>query len=567
MKFKKNKKVTKGAFGWFSSLNPDAGDVEYNNKVFNNSTNITNNSNNSSTSNNTGNNTLSSGSGMGEDINNNGKENISMKFKTDTLLKESSWAENSYSWSKSRQPKVDAIFEAGLWEDFEDAVLEASDIVVGLHTDIYHIQNNAARTEPPYITGADIKEAKNIIFKLCDEYYEKAIAQNSKLEESAKHLDTDYQKKNIIDYYEMVIDPYGDLQSSFESEDEYRQSLMNQLSDVNYIDEWIDQYSDESGFVEMLKELKATIIDNSSTVEESVEHIDNNNDNNALTTYYQVYSKYESDDKPVFIDEFEYMKDALEEALYHMDQGSQVKIFVVEEDEDGNVVGKRKEILIYSDDAIQDWSDSDFDVASAQEASDMFGKPVYASKEDKVYYPKMREYIESDEHVELEAELRNALKEYKFVLNTDECTPEDAVEYILQVRKDSDPNYSVVQWLDDTWENYPECFIEDETLEEDVQLIDDNVSYTVEYGLNNNKEFEYLDNLSRDEVRNIANDILSSNEYDYVYVSKRSTYVVDGHYENEFEDILDAYLDNGTWIANIDKMHLIDNSNLTIDNM
>lgn len=109
-----------------------------------------------------------------------------------------------------------------------------------------------------------------------------------------------------------------------------------------------------------------------------------------LTTYYQVYSKYASDSKPMFIDEFEYIKDALEEALYHMDRGSQVKIFVVQEDEDGNIVGKRKEVLVYNDDAVQDWSDSDFDVATAQEASDMFGKPVYAGKEDKLYYPTMR---------------------------------------------------------------------------------------------------------------------------------------------------------------------------------
>ena len=96
----------------------------------------------------------------------------------DVVINESSWAENSYAWGKARQPKIDAIFEAGLWEDFEDAVLEASAIVVGLHTDIYHIENNEARTEPPYITDADIKEAKKIIFKLCDEYYEKAIAED-----------------------------------------------------------------------------------------------------------------------------------------------------------------------------------------------------------------------------------------------------------------------------------------------------------------------------------------------------------------------------------------------------
>ena len=96
----------------------------------------------------------------------------------DVIINESSWAENSYAWGKARQPKIDTIFEAGLWEEFEDAVLEASDIVVGIHTDIYHIQNNAARTEPPYITDADIKEAKKIIFRLCDEYYEKAIAEN-----------------------------------------------------------------------------------------------------------------------------------------------------------------------------------------------------------------------------------------------------------------------------------------------------------------------------------------------------------------------------------------------------
>ena len=194
MKFKKNKKIAKGAFGWFSSLNPDAGDIEYNNKVFNNSTNISNS--NSSTAGNTT--SMSSGSGMGEDFNS--EEDKDMKFKSNKSLTESSWAENHYSWSKSRQPKIDAIFEAGLWEDFEDAVLEASDIVVGLHTDIYHIQNNAARTEPPYITDTDIKEAKNIIFKLCDEYYEKALAKNEydTIEESVKHLDTDYQKKNII---------------------------------------------------------------------------------------------------------------------------------------------------------------------------------------------------------------------------------------------------------------------------------------------------------------------------------------------------------------------------------
>lgn len=109
-----------------------------------------------------------------------------------------------------------------------------------------------------------------------------------------------------------------------------------------------------------------------------------------LTTYYQVYSKYASDSKPVFIDEFEYIKDALEEASHHMDRGSQVKIFVVQKDEDGNIVGKRKEVLVYSDDAIQDWSDSEFDVATAQEASNMFGKPVYSGKEDKLYYPTTR---------------------------------------------------------------------------------------------------------------------------------------------------------------------------------
>ena len=91
----------------------------------------------------------------------------------------------------------------------------------------------------------------------------------------AKHLNTDYQKKNIIDYYNKVIDPYGELQSSFDSEEEYKQSLMDQLSDVKYIDEWIDLYNDEPGFVEMLKELKSTLEDDTMLTEGRNVNLDN----------------------------------------------------------------------------------------------------------------------------------------------------------------------------------------------------------------------------------------------------------------------------------------------------
>lgn len=99
------------------------------------------------------------------------------------ILTESGWAENHYTMSPARQRKLEAIFDAGMWEDFEDAVYEACDIITGIHIDELEIENNAAKTEGPYITDEQIKDAKKLFYKLCDEWFAK-IGKKETVEES-----------------------------------------------------------------------------------------------------------------------------------------------------------------------------------------------------------------------------------------------------------------------------------------------------------------------------------------------------------------------------------------------
>lgn len=57
------------------------------------------------------------------------------------------------------------------------------------------------------------------------------------------------------------------------------------------------------------------------------------------------------------------------------------------------------------------------------------------------------------------AELKSALDAKGLVLNDAECTLEDAAEYI-QITRETIGEYAVDEWIKDTQENYPECFVE-----------------------------------------------------------------------------------------------------------
>ena len=107
----------------------------------------------------------------------NKKQNVN-----ESILTESGWAENHYMLSPARQKKLEAIRDAGMWEDFEDAVYDASDIITGIHIEELEIQNNAAKTDPPYITDQDITQAKKLFYKLCDQWYNKINNKNETLD-------------------------------------------------------------------------------------------------------------------------------------------------------------------------------------------------------------------------------------------------------------------------------------------------------------------------------------------------------------------------------------------------
>ena len=112
-------------------------------------------------------------------------------------LKESTWAENIYRLSPARQQKLEVIRDAGIWEDFEDDVMEQSDIITGIFTDQLNIQNNAARTEPPYITDEQINAAKKLFYKLCDEWYDKI--KNKQLKEHLTDKEINSTISTIVD--------------------------------------------------------------------------------------------------------------------------------------------------------------------------------------------------------------------------------------------------------------------------------------------------------------------------------------------------------------------------------
>ena len=153
---------------------------------------------------------------------------------------------------------------------------------------------------------------------------------------------------------------------------------------------------------------------------------DNNNDGGswkgrgALTAYYQVWAKGPTDSKAQFQDEFKYMNDLIKYVKNEMTEGKQVRVLMVWEDEDGNIVDRDGEILLYDDGMIKDLDHFLFGVMGPQETADMFGKKVYHPKKDKIYVPQRDE----DEEINFQEDLVNteAPIEYKgFIIDKNEA--------------------------------------------------------------------------------------------------------------------------------------------------
>lgn len=131
---------------------------------------------------------------------------------------------------------------------------------------------------------------------------------------------------------------------------------------------------------------KMSIVENTSKITKHPISEDTS-DTDKLTTYYQIWAKGPSDSKYHFQDEYAYLNDLIDEAKGYMSGDADVRVIEVEEDESGNIVKRNGEVLFYSDSAIQTIDKELFDVATPQETADMFGKKVYSKKENKLYIP------------------------------------------------------------------------------------------------------------------------------------------------------------------------------------
>lgn len=86
---------------------------------------------------------------------------------------------------------------------------------------------------------------------------------------------------------------------------------------------------------------------------------------------YELWGRGQTDKRWVFIDSYPDIKKAVEEFLHHTSAGFTTRLYEVSQD------GRKHEILLYDEDAIQKWSASEFDVSSPQEVANLFGKKVF----------------------------------------------------------------------------------------------------------------------------------------------------------------------------------------------
>ena len=85
-------------------------------------------------------------------------------------------------------------------------------------------------------------------------------------------------------------------------------------------------------------------------------------------------------------------------------------------------------------------------------------------------------------------------------------------------------------------------------IKEDISLL--YTQYTIEY------DDGLIDGLERNEAVAKAKEIIDSDNTTYLYVTKQSRYLKDGHYDDVYDDVVDAYLIDGEWDVLLDRLHI-----------
>lgn len=90
-------------------------------------------------------------------------------------VKESTWAENTISFTQIAQNKLNTIRDAGLWDDMEEELennSKTSSIIYGVFTDMYR----TAKPEYSSYSADQIKAAKKEMFRIINDFYKKALS-------------------------------------------------------------------------------------------------------------------------------------------------------------------------------------------------------------------------------------------------------------------------------------------------------------------------------------------------------------------------------------------------------
>ena len=93
-------------------------------------------------------------------------------------IKESTWAENTVSFTQIAQNKLNTIRDAGLWDDMEEELEnnpKTSNIICGVFTDMYR----TAKPEYSSYSADQIKAAKKEMFRIINDFYKKALSANT----------------------------------------------------------------------------------------------------------------------------------------------------------------------------------------------------------------------------------------------------------------------------------------------------------------------------------------------------------------------------------------------------
>ena len=90
-------------------------------------------------------------------------------------VKESTWAEREIDFASAAQNKLNAIRDAGLWDDMEEEIdnnPKTSSIISGIFTDLYR----TVKPEYSSYSTDQIKEARKEMFRIINDFYKKALA-------------------------------------------------------------------------------------------------------------------------------------------------------------------------------------------------------------------------------------------------------------------------------------------------------------------------------------------------------------------------------------------------------